>query len=367
MANRAIGIGIIGASTQNPGWAMLAHIPAIEALPEFQLQAVSTSNSRSAAASAAALGVPAFNSAEALIAHGNVDLVVVAVKVPDHRVLTAAALQAGKMVFTEWPLGRTYQEAEDLAERAKRSGLRTVIGLQARFSPAVQRARQLVTEGYIGDVIATTLTGTGMIWGSAIPRSFAYTLDIENGAGVLPVPTMHGLDALTYVLGDFATISAEAAIRRSHVRIIEDGSIRDATALDHVAIAGRLKSGAIATVQFRGAASRGDNLRWEIIGSLGDLVLTASNGNLQVADVHLAGGRGNATTVNSIPTVTQPEVSAAPVSGVGANTFRLYEALAFDLRRGTAVAPDFCQALALHKLLAAIEEAIKSGTRQPVT
>ncbi|WP_441252078.1 Gfo/Idh/MocA family protein [Tardiphaga sp. 71_E8_N1_1] len=212
MATRPIGVGIIGASTQNPGWAILAHIPAIEALSDFKLQAVSTSNSQSAAASTAALGVPAFDSAETLIAHGEVDLVVASVKVPDHRVLTAAALNAGKMVFTEWPLGRTYQEAEDLAGRAKRFGVRTVIGLQAQFSPALQRARQLVAEGYIGDIIATTLTGTGMIWGSEIPRSFAYTLDIENGGGVLPVPTMHGLDALTYVLGDFVTISAEAAL-----------------------------------------------------------------------------------------------------------------------------------------------------------
>lgn len=69
-------------------------------------------------------------------------------------------------------------------------------------------------------------------------------------------------------------------------------------------------------------------------------MLTSSNGNLQVADVHLAGGRGTATTVNSIPVATLPEVSAAP-AGLGANTFRLYEALALDLRRGTASVPDF--------------------------
>lgn len=93
-------------------------------------------------------------------------------------------------------------------------------------------------------------------------------------------------------------------------------------------------------------------------------MLTSSNGNLQVADVHLAGGRGTATTVNSIPMATLPEVSAAPAAGLGANTFRLYEALALDLRRGTASVPDFCDALARHKLLAAIEEAIKSGTKQ---
>src|SRR4030095_2016161 len=106
-----------------------------------------------------ALGVPAFDNPEALINHPDVDLVVVAVKVPHHHSLTAAAINAGKMVFTEWRLGRTLEEAEDLAARADKAGVRTVIGLQARFAPAVQYARDLITQGYIGDVLATHLVG----------------------------------------------------------------------------------------------------------------------------------------------------------------------------------------------------------------
>jgi predicted dehydrogenase len=51
---KTIGVGVIGASPLSPGWAAVAHIPAIQALPDFALRAVSTSRQESAAAAAKA-------------------------------------------------------------------------------------------------------------------------------------------------------------------------------------------------------------------------------------------------------------------------------------------------------------------------
>src|SRR5687768_11099323 len=76
-----IGVGVIGASVNNPGWATAVHIPAITMSDEFVLRAVSTSTPASAAAASAKFSVPAFDSVDALIATPGVDLVVVAVKV----------------------------------------------------------------------------------------------------------------------------------------------------------------------------------------------------------------------------------------------------------------------------------------------
>jgi hypothetical protein len=56
----------------------------------------------------------------------------------------------------------------------------------------------------------------------------------------------------------------------------------------------------IASILFRGAAWRGDNLRWEINGNEGDLVLTAANGNFQVADLKLEAGRGDQASVGPV-------------------------------------------------------------------
>lgn len=367
MNTSKIGVGVIGASTRSPGWAMVAHIPAIQALPEFELRAVSASSRASADATAEALGVAAYDNAEELIADPGVDLVVVAVKVPHHHGLTVAALNAGKMVFTEWPLGRTLEEAEDLAARAEKAGARTIIGLQARFAPAVQHARDLIAQGYIGKVMSTNLVGTGMIWGDQIPQSFAYTLDADKGAGVLPVAMLHALEAVNYALGDFATVDAAAAVRRPTVRIVEDGSTIKATAWDHIALSGALQNGAVASVLYRGAASRGGNLRWEINGTEGDLVLNAANGNFQVADLKLEGGRGDQTALAPIELPPAFVNASGGLSGdFGANMLREYAALARDLREGTRVVPDFAYAVRRHKLLAAIEEAARTGVRQTV-
>ena len=50
-----------------------------------------------------------------MVASPAIDAVAVVVKVPEHYGPTRAAIEAGKHVYTEWPLGRTTAEAEELA------------------------------------------------------------------------------------------------------------------------------------------------------------------------------------------------------------------------------------------------------------
>ncbi|MGH8644013.1 MAG: Gfo/Idh/MocA family protein [Gammaproteobacteria bacterium] len=185
-----IGVAVIGASPLNPGWAVKAHIPAIQALPDYELRAVSTSQRESADAAAKAFGVAAFDNPQELIAYSSVDLVTVTVKAPHHHALISAALDAGKMVLSEWPLGVNLDEAVDLADRAERAGVRTAIGLQARFAPSVRHARDLVAQGYLGEVLATTLVGSGIAWGRETDRAHAYMFDTKKGATLLSVPTL---------------------------------------------------------------------------------------------------------------------------------------------------------------------------------
>jgi predicted dehydrogenase len=360
-----IGVGVIGASPVNPGWAIAAHIPAIKALADYELRAVSTSRPDSARAAAEAFGVAAFDNHHELIAHPGVDLVVVAVKVPHHHALISAALDAGKMVLSEWPLGNGLAEAVDLAALAKASGIRTAVGLQSRFAPVVRHARTLVANGYIGDVLGTTLVGSGIAWGGITDRAHAYIFDAANGATTLSVPTLHALEALNYVLGDFDVVAAASAVRRPVVRLAEDGSSIPVSAPDHIAISGTLQGGAIASVFYRGGVSRGDNLRWEINGSRGDLVITSSIGNLQVADLTLFGGSGEQQQVSPLELPSEYATEPGGLSGeIGANVLRAYAHLARDIRQGTRTVPDFEHAARRHRVLAAIEEAGRSGIAQ---
>jgi predicted dehydrogenase len=105
-----IQVGIVGVSPDR-GFASIAHIPALQALPEFEITAVCTTRQESAAAAARHFGVPlAFSDAAKLAQHPDVDLVTVSVKVPDHYVPVMAAIDAGKHVYCEWPLGRNTDE-----------------------------------------------------------------------------------------------------------------------------------------------------------------------------------------------------------------------------------------------------------------
>ena len=66
----------------------------------------------------------AFCDAEKLAQHPDVDLVTVSVKVPDHYLPVMAAIEAGKHVYCEWPLGRNTDEAVRMRDAANRKGVR---------------------------------------------------------------------------------------------------------------------------------------------------------------------------------------------------------------------------------------------------
>src|SRR5436309_3939032 len=148
-----IRVGIVGATvTQGgSGWGANAHVPALKALPNYELKAVCTSHEDTAKASAAAFGAErAFHRFGDMAAHPEIDLVVVCVRVPGHRDLVMAGLQAGKPVFCEWPLGANLAEAEEMAGLARHRALPTCVGLQARCDPAILYALELLQEGCIG-------------------------------------------------------------------------------------------------------------------------------------------------------------------------------------------------------------------------
>src|SRR3954468_16078375 len=159
MSASTLGVGIIGVSPAR-GWAATAHIPALRALPNYEIRALSAHSARSARAAGEAFGVGAvFSDHEQMVTRPDIDLVVVTVKVPHHRELVSAALAAGKAVYCEWPLGRDLADARAMAALAADRGVRTIVGLQARQAPAIEFVRELLGDGYVGEVLSTTMIG----------------------------------------------------------------------------------------------------------------------------------------------------------------------------------------------------------------
>jgi len=360
---KRIRVGIIGANPDR-GWAAQAHIPALRSLSDdFEITALSTSRRESADAASKLFGVPAaFDNHQELVNNPAVDVVAVTVKVPYHLELATAALEAGKAVYCEWPLGNGLNEAETLAALAQKQRVLAVAGLQARSAPSVAYVHDLIAQGYVGEVLSTTLIGSGMGWGPTVEPSNAYLNDRKNGATMLSIALGHTADALCYCLGEVRELSATMAMRRQTITIAETGESKPMTAEDQVAVTGLLEGGTALSIHYRGGSSRGTNLLWEINGTEGDLQLTATGGQAQIWEMDVRGGKGAQSSLENLPVPGQ--YRWAPPQGPGTNVAQAYAHFARDYREGTHLCPTFEDAVTRHRMLDAIETAAATGQRQ---
>jgi predicted dehydrogenase len=226
MTGQRFKVGIVGLQ---PGrsWAARAHIPALRALSEtYEIVGVANTSLASAEKAAAATGLPrAFADVAELIAAPEIDIVTVTMKVPHHLEIVKAAIGAGKHVYCEWPLGNGLAEAEELAALARAKGVLGVVGTQARVAPEIEYLRHLIAEGFVGEVLSSTLVARGRGWGGSIPEKkvSAYLLDRANGATMLTIPMGHTLAALRDILGEVAEVSAVLATRRTSALVADTG------------------------------------------------------------------------------------------------------------------------------------------------
>lgn len=124
-------IGVLGA-----GHLGKIHLKCIQlAKKYYQLVGFYDADPAVASNVAAAMDLPAFPSAEALISA--VDVVDIVTPTASHFSLAARAIQEKKHVFIEKPLTHTLQEAETLIQMSKANGVKVQVGHVERFNPAL--------------------------------------------------------------------------------------------------------------------------------------------------------------------------------------------------------------------------------------
>jgi predicted dehydrogenase len=359
-ASSKIRVGIVGASASR-GFASIAHVPALRALPQFELVAVCTSRQETAEAAARHYGVPlAFADPDRLAQHPDVDLVTVSVKVPDHYRPVMAAIDAGKHVYCEWPLGRGTNEAETMRDAAERRGIRHAVGLQGQMSPAINYARDLVADGYVGRVLTATMIGCAPNWGPTIDR--AYQADRANGANLLTITGGHQIDALCHCLGEFRELTAFAASQRDRILVEATGEIVAKNVPDQLVVNGIVGDGAVVSFQIRGGMGRGTAFLFEIHGDKGDLVLAATNrDSMQRQELTVRGAQGAAKELAELPIPAKYRWVPDGTPGDSRyNVAQLYARLA----ESRPAVPGFDAAVKRHRLLDAIMRASETGQKQ---
>jgi predicted dehydrogenase len=351
--------------TPNRGFSSIAHMPALQALPDFEVTAVCTTRQESADAAAKHYGVPlAFADPFKLAQHPDVDLVTVCVKVPDHYAPVMAAIDAGKHVYSEWPLGRNLAEATAMRDAAELKGVRHAVGLQGQVSPAINYLKDLIADGYVGKPLSGTLFVNAANWGAVLDRS--YQADFSNGANLMTITGGHNLDALCYCLGEFRELFAFAVSQRNEIPAQDTGDLVAKDVPDQLVVSGIAGDGTVVSAQVRGGMARGNEFLFEIHGPDGDLSLSATmRASTQRQELTVRGGRRQDKDLAEmeVPAKYRWVPDTVP-TGSPYNVAQLYQKFGRAIRDGVAFHPSFNEAVTRHRMLDMITAAARSGQKQ---
>jgi predicted dehydrogenase len=277
-APRPLRVGIVGF-----GWMGQVHARAYARLrqhyPDAPLAPVLVAVADNAADTRLAAAVAAYDFSEThadwreLAARDDLDLVSVTGPNFIHRDVAVAAARAGKHLWVEKPAGRNAEETGQIRDAVRAAGVRSAAGFNYRNVPAVERARQLITDGRLGAVEHVTIRlfadyaahpDAGLTW---------RFLDQWAGSGVLGDLVSHGVDLgrwlageITELVGDRATFLGSRPLvgatvdRTTRITGGERGEVENE---DYVSVLLRFASGARGVLESSRVAV-GEQCRYEI-------------------------------------------------------------------------------------------------------
>jgi len=141
-------VGLIG-----PGRIARLHMDAIKRIPRVDLVAVAGSSLASAQRVAAEWDIPnAYGDYRLLLDNPDIQAVHIATRNESHCAISMAALQAGKHVICEKPLGVDAQQSGELLRYASGTGLVHAVCYVLRFYPVLFHLRAMIQQGQLGTV-----------------------------------------------------------------------------------------------------------------------------------------------------------------------------------------------------------------------
>lgn len=358
-----IRLGLIGASVSGT-WSSRSHLPAVQDSQDVELTAVCTTKVQTAEAARNAWNAKlAFSNYEKMVASPEIDTVAVVVRVPSHYGPVKAALEAGKHVYCEWPLGQTTAEAEELAALAKAKGLKTAIGLQSRVNPGILYVKELLEGGYVGEIMAVqvSLIREGVL---QRPSHRTWQHDATLGANTLTIANGHTLDAMRFTVSEIGRFNAVISTQVKQWLDTGTHQMVDVTSPDHVLIGGRLVNGAAASIHVGVVPFAGNGYRMEVYGREGTLTVAGPD-SPQLNDVVIMGAQGN----NKLERLSVPDrftiTSAGHPKEEAFNVGQMYARFNRAIRGEAESHPTFDTAVGLHHLIDAIRKA--SDSKSAVT
>lgn len=211
-----------------------------------------------------------------VIADPEVDVVSICTPNDQHEQMAIAALKAGKHVYIDKPLSVTGESAARIAEAAKSAAGQTRMVFNNRYSPAMMRAKQLIDEGKIGDVL--TFQARYLHSGSIDPnKPIGWKQQLQGGV-ILDLGS-HALDLLTWLIGYPEKVLCKTRTLYPS-RPTRDGATESHLSEDHALMLLQMPGGALGSVEAsKIATGSNDELTIEIRGTKGALSWNAMDPN----------------------------------------------------------------------------------------
>lgn len=211
---------------------------------------------------------------EEVLKRKDIDVIDVSTPGDSHAPISIAAAKAGKVVFCEKPLANTLPEAKKMLAAVQKSGVLHMICHNYRKVPAITLAKQLISEGKLGDLYH--FRGTYLQDWPMDPKFPLYwRFDrAKSGSGALGDLGSHVIDLSRFLMGEISEVSATLETFIKERPLLDNPKKMGKVTVDDATLAlVRFAKGAIGTIEAtRFAPGRKNYNRFEINGSKGTLV-----------------------------------------------------------------------------------------------
>lgn len=254
------------------GFGALVQIPGFQLCDDVEVVAVASGRIERARQVADRYRIPhAFDDYRAMLDAVPIDLVSVVTPPYLHYPMVMAAIERGKHVLCEKPFALNGEEAKAMLEAAERQGVVHAIDHEFRYLPARARFKELVDEGFLGEV--RVVRALDLMTGRADPnRPWTWWSDAEKGGGMLGAIGSHYVDTLHWMFGEAAEVGALLDVFIRERPLPGSAERRPVTADDTASLLLKLTNGSTVTVQLSAVAPHSLK-RLEAFGSAGSLIL----------------------------------------------------------------------------------------------
>jgi predicted dehydrogenase len=280
-------IALIGVGTMGG-----AHAQAYTSIPSAKVVGVISEHMGTAQAVASATGATAFPNWDTMMQQigDQIDIVDVCVPTPFHKEYVLKAAAAGKHVFCEKPLARTFQDGQEMIAACERAGVRFFVGHVVRFFPEFVLMRDQVQSGAIGNV-AVVRTSRG----GTFPRGrHDWYANFAWSGGVALDLSIHDFDWLRWVFGPVERVTGRTLVTR---RVGDQGPMM----MDYGLFTMRFKSGVISHTEGTWAKTGGFGVDVEIAGDSGLLRYDGTANPVVTVQTRASGGGGGGVAVPESP------------------------------------------------------------------